>query len=117
MFKSLSKTLISVALLASGLVGCAHVNSVSLTPIPANRSHKVSAETSRWIVLGFNFDNDYIDSLVEDLKRACPNGVVSGILTKDETIAYLLVFKKHVVTTGYCNTAVAATKTATAGKK
>lgn len=114
MLQNLSKIIVTVSLLASGLVGCAHVNSVSLTPIPANRTHKVSAETSRWIVLGFNFDNDYIDSLVEDLKRDCPNGVVSGILTKDETIAYLLVFKKHVAVTGFCNTA--PTKTASAGK-
>ncbi|AHZ85949.1 hypothetical protein Bb109J_c0291 [Bdellovibrio bacteriovorus] len=108
MFQSLSKALLSVLVLGSGLVGCASVNSVSLTPIPANRNTPVKAEVSRWIILGFNFDNDYIDPLVEDLKRQCPNGVVSGILTKDETIAYLLVFKKHVVTTGFCNTAPAA---------
>jgi hypothetical protein len=105
MFQSFCKSLLSICLLSSGLVGCASINSVSLTPIPVNRSTPVKAESSRWIFLGFNFDNDYIDPLVDDLKKQCPNGVISGILTKDETIAYFLVFKKHVVTTGYCNIA------------
>lgn len=86
-----------------GLVGCASVNSVSLTPIPANRSNQVRAEVSKTIFLAFNFDNDYINPLVEDLKRQCPNGIVSGILTKDETISYVLVFTKKVTATGYCN--------------
>jgi hypothetical protein len=92
-----------------GLVGCASVNSVSLTPIPAQRSHPVKAEVSKTIFLAFNFDNDYVDPLIADLKQQCPNGVVSGILTKDETIAYVIVFKRHVVATGFCNTTAAST--------
>lgn len=95
----------AVGLLMASLVGCASVNSVSLTPIPSKRSTPVRAEVSKVIFLGFNFDNDYIDPLVSDLKRQCPDGVVSGILTKDETISYFLVFKKRVVATGFCNSA------------
>ncbi len=95
--------------LTSGMVGCAAVNSVSLTPIPAQRNHPVKAEVSKWIFLGFSFDNDFIDPLVGDLKQKCPNGVISGILTKDETISYFLLFKKHVSATGYCNIATANT--------
>lgn len=87
----------------AGLSGCASVNSVSLTPIPAHRALPVKAEASKTIFLAFNFDNDFVDEIVEDLKRQCPKGVVSGILTKDETISYFLVFKRHVVATGYCN--------------
>lgn len=86
-----------------GLLGCASVNSVSLTPIPSNRAKQVRAEVSKVIILGFSFDNDFIDPLVSDLKNQCPNGVVSGILTKDETISYLLVFKKRVIATGFCS--------------
>ncbi len=95
-------TTLLFSLVTSLLVSCAHVNSVSLTPIPANRSKPVRAEVSKLIILGFNFDNDYIDPLVSDLKAQCANGVISGLLTKDETINYFLAFKKHVVATGYC---------------
>lgn len=107
--KSLSNPVLSLCILVltSGLAGCAAVNSVSLTPIPAQRNHPVKAEVSKWIFLGFSFDNDFIDPLVGDLKQKCPNGVISGILTKDETISYFLLFKKHVTATGYCNSATA----------
>ncbi len=99
---------LALSLSLSFLAGCASVNSVSLTPIPRQRSNRVQAEVTKTIFLAFNFDNDYVDGLVEDLKRQCPNGVVSGILTKDETISYILVFKKRVVATGFCNSAQAA---------
>jgi hypothetical protein len=88
--------------------GCANVQSVSLTPIPANRSKVVKAEVSKTIFLAFNFNNDYVEPLVEDLKSQCPNGVVSGILTKDETIAYVIVFKRHITATGFCNVTTAS---------
>lgn len=101
--------------LISGLVGCAAVNSVSLTPIPAQRNRPVKAEVSKWLILGIAFDNDFIDPLVGDLKQQCPNGVVSGILTKDETYSYFLVFKKQVTATGYCN--ISQARSARAGSK
>lgn len=85
------------------VTGCASVNSVSLTPIPAQRKQVVRAEVSRFVILAFNFDNDFIDPLVEQLQRQCPNGVVSGILTKDEIISYFFAFTRRVVATGYCN--------------
>lgn len=102
-----SLVIASTVALAS-LTGCANVQSVSLTPIPANRSKVVKAEVSKTVFLAFNFDNDYVDGLVEDLKQQCPNGVVSGILTKDETIAYVLVFRRHITATGFCNVSTAA---------
>ena len=102
MFQNFSKIILAFICTLTFL-GCASVNSVSLTPIPANRSYPVTAEVSKWIFLGFSFDNDFIDPLIDDLKKQCPEGVISGILTKDETIAYFLVFKKRVVTTGYCS--------------
>lgn len=94
------------------LAGCASVNSVSLTPIPSNRSHPVKAEVSKTIFLAFNFDNDYVNPLVDQLKEQCPNGVVSGILTKDETTGYVIIFVKHVTATGFCNQARTANATA-----
>lgn len=90
------------------LAGCASVNSISITPIPAKRDNRVSAEVSRFIFLGFNFDNNYIDPLVDNLKSQCPGGVVSGILTKDETMFYLLAHTRKVTATGFCNRANSA---------
>jgi hypothetical protein len=86
------------------IVGCAHVNSVSLTPIPAERTNQVQVVKDKVIFLGFNFDNDFVDSAVEDLKSQCPNGKVTGLLTKDETINYFLFFiwKKQLTAKGFC---------------
>ncbi|PWU19747.1 MAG: hypothetical protein C5B49_05245 [Bdellovibrio sp.] len=92
---------------------CASVNSVSLTPIPAQRSGLVSATVSRTIFLGFNFDNDFVDKLALDLKQKCPGGIISGILTKDEVISYFLVFTRRVTASGYCSAAVAHNKHST----
>ncbi len=91
---------LSLALL---LTSCASVNSVSLTPIPVNRANIISAEVSKTIFLAFNFNNDFVDKITNDLKEKCPNGVVSGILTKDEVISYVLVYTRKVTATGYCN--------------
>lgn len=109
--KNLVQNTSAVVLAMSLLIsGCASVNSVSLTPIPSNRSKMVKAEVSKTIFLGFNFDNDFINPLVENLKQQCPQGVVSGILTKDEIISYFLVYTHRVVATGYCNSGGAAVK-------
>lgn len=113
MIKKIGLMILALGFLASG---CAHINSVSLTPIPAQRAHQVQAEVSKTIFLGFNFDNDYINPLVDQLKEKCPNGVVSGILTKDETTAYLIIFTKHITATGFCNTTASAARPA-AGKR
>lgn len=93
-------------ILVLGLSGCASVNSVSLTPIPSQRARPVKAEVSKFIILGFNFDNDFVDPLIDQLKQQCPNGVVSGILTKDEMISYFLAHTRRVIATGFCNGAV-----------
>ncbi|GEM_PF-981080 len=86
------------------LSSCASINSVSLTPIPSERNKKVRTEKSKIIFLGFNFDNDFVDDAVEDLKKQCPNGQVTGLLTKDENINYFLYFvwKKQITASGFC---------------
>jgi hypothetical protein len=96
--------------LALGLsTACTSIQSVSLTPIPANRKDVVQAEASKVIILGFNFNNDFVDGLVTDLERQCPNGKVSGILTKDEVINYFLFFvhKRRVSAQGFCQRSAA----------
>lgn len=86
------------------LSSCAAIQSVSLTPIPAKKGKKVEAVVSKTIVLSMNFNNDFVDEIVENLKRQCPGGVVSGILTKDETFNYFLylVYTRKVTATGFC---------------
>ena len=77
------------------MASCAHVNSVSQTSIPRNKSKVVTASVERNIIFLMNFDNKYIDTLTEDLIRQCPRGSIKGILTKDETITYFpIVFQK-----------------------
>lgn len=109
----------TVIILMMGSVGCASLVSVSLTPIPAQRDHQVQVEKSKVIVLGFNFDNDFVDQMVTDLKQQCPNGKVTGILTKDEAIDYFLFFvwKRRVTATGYCLKSVASAGDIRSGSK
>ncbi len=86
------------------LSGCVSLNSVSLTSVPVERGQKVRAESERFIFMGFNFDNDYVNSVTTDLKTQCPNGTVSGLLTKSESINYFLYifWKSRITATGYC---------------
>ncbi|MCS6839085.1 MAG: hypothetical protein NZ480_09640 [Bdellovibrionaceae bacterium] len=84
------------------LMRCASVNNVSVTSIPAKRDNSFKVSVSRVVFLWFNFDNDYIDDLYEKIKNACPGMKATGILTKDEVYAYLVVFKRVVTATGYC---------------
>lgn len=86
------------------LSGCVSLQSVSLTSLPADRNQRVKAEAERFIVLGLNFDNNYVNSLTSDLKSQCPNGTVSGVLTKSESINYFLYlfWTSRVTATGFC---------------
>ena len=87
------------------LSSCASIRSVSLTSIPAQRSGEIRAEATKMIFLGFNFNNDFVDNIAEQLKNQCQGGQVRGILTKDETIVYFLFFlyQYRVTATGYCS--------------
>lgn len=113
----MNKFLTSILTIAF-LSGCASVNSVSLTPIPAERKSPVRVQNEKMIFLGFNFDNDFVDRTVEDLRRQCPQGKVTGLLTKDENINYFLYFvwKKQITVSGYCVPVKTAQNNKTAGR-
>ncbi len=99
------KMLVSAILGSILLTSCAQLNSVSLTQVPAKRENVVKVEKSKFIVLGFNFDNDIVEDVANELKVKCPNGKISGVLTKDENINYFLYlfWSKKITVTGYCN--------------
>ena len=81
---------------------CVSLNSVSISPIPADRSRKVSAEASTMTFLGVAFSNAFVDTLTVDLASQCPNGSVKGILTYFENTIYFIMVERRVQATGYC---------------
>lgn len=88
------------------LSSCVSLNTVSLTSIPGDRQKVIEAKVEKTIILGFNFDNDFVDELPQKLKAQCLNGQIQGVLTKDENINYFLYFvwKKSVSAQAYCVT-------------
>lgn len=89
------------------MTSCAFVRSVSQTSIPAKKGRVVQAEATNHIILFLNFSNKHVDSITDKLIEQCPNGKISGILTKDEVIYYFplipLWYKEQITVKGYCN--------------
>ncbi|MEN9810694.1 MAG: hypothetical protein RLZZ488_2261 [Pseudomonadota bacterium] len=104
--------IIGLSLLTQLAAGCASLRSVSVTSIPQNRSEQVKANVSKWVVLGLNFNNDYVDQLTEQLRSKC-NGKVTGILTKYESTLYFIATKDEITATGFCLDAKRARSAAT----
>jgi hypothetical protein len=84
--------------------GCVHLQSLSQTSIPAERSKMVRAEAHRFYFLFLNFNNDYVNDMVEQLANQCPKGQVKGVLTKHEGITYfpIIAHATRVEARGYC---------------
>ncbi|MFT4763661.1 MAG: hypothetical protein ACI9OH_000750 [Oleispira sp.] len=96
--------MLTASIAISVLAGCVSLDSISLTQLPEKRDHVVTASASDVLFLGFTTQNDFVDEAVINLKSKCPRGKLSGILTKHQTTSYILVFKREVIATGYCNT-------------
>ena len=76
-----------------------------MTGVPKERSDRIHASVEQTVVLYLNFSNSYVDHLSEKLRAQCSGGVVSGILTKTESICYLplcFVYVSKITATGYC---------------
>jgi hypothetical protein len=52
----------------------------------------------------FNFNNDYVNDMAEQLANQCPKGHVKGVLTKHEGITYfpIIAHATRVEARGYC---------------
>ncbi len=85
-------------------MNCVQLQSISINPvpIPSERNKPIESEVSRLVFLGFNFDNDFLNELPEELKKKCPDGKIKGIVTKFETVHYFLFHKYVIKAKGYC---------------
>ena len=94
----------AVALAMTMLTGCVHLESVSTTSVPEDRTRVVEVEASRFVFMYLNFDNDYVSELSEGLAKDCPKGRVEGVLTKFESITWFPAFAHtmRITATGYC---------------
>lgn len=92
-----------VSLFALSLSGCVGLNTVSMTQIPAERDKVISTKSSSWNFIGINFSNAFVDEAIENLKAQCPTGKIEGVYTKHQTTGYVLVFKREVIVSAYCN--------------
>jgi hypothetical protein len=101
--------LLVVNLLSFG--GCASLQSVSLSPVPIERTKKIEAEGWTWGLLGIYFSNSFADEAIDQLRAKCPGGKISGIYTKYETRLYPLWSTRQVTASGYCVNADGMKKT------
>ena len=92
----------AVLILAMMVTSCVGLRTVSLTQVPKKRSKKVVASVEKWVFLGFNFDNDYVDTLTVKLSDQCQRGQIKGILSKYETTLYFIVAKHTITARGFC---------------
>jgi len=97
------KNTILCSLFAISLSGCVGLNTVSMTQVPAERDNKITTNSSSWNFIGINFSNVFVDEAIEDLKTQCPTGKIEGVYTKHQTTGYVLVFKREVIVSAYCN--------------
>jgi len=100
----MKRLILLVATICLNLSGCTYTMAVSQTNIPSQRNNLVEASVSKFIVLGFNFDNDYALQLSTKLKERCPQGVVRGVTTQDMMTLYFLHFfwEREIKAQGYC---------------
>lgn len=97
------KNTLLVSLFALSLSGCVGLNTVSMTQVPAERENIISTNSSSWNFIGINFSNAFVDEAIEKLKIQCPTGKIEGVYTKHQTTGYVLVFKREVIVSAYCN--------------
>ncbi len=97
------KRYLCLLLAAFTLSGCVGLNSVSMTQVPEDKGQQIEANAHDWVFLNFTTQNDFVDEAVAKLKDQCVGGKITGVYTKHQTTAYLLVFKREVIVSGYCD--------------
>jgi len=101
--KTQAKKIATLLLFAQLTVsGCASLHSVSVTRVPANRTHPIESESWTWGILGLYASNDFVNEAVEKLDAQCPQGRISGIMTKYSSKFFMLWTTRTVNASGYC---------------
>ncbi len=95
---------VSAATCAMLAVSCATVHSAFMTNVSSSPQHgrMIEASASKFVFLAFNFDNDYAFGARDRLMAACPNGMVTGILTTFESKWYVFFTDFEVKDRGLC---------------
>jgi hypothetical protein len=87
-------------LLASS--ACTTLKSFSMTQVPSDRSRKVEASDTSGGLFGIFFSNSFADEVAEQLRAQCPQGRLSGVVTKYESTLYVIWVSRKITATGYC---------------
>lgn len=83
--------LMSVIILAMGLVGCTHSLHVSHVSDfgPSYQSYEkgklIKAKSEQFVIMGFASDTNYVNQAYAELQSKCPNGDVQGVVTQFST--------------------------------
>lgn len=97
------KNTLLFSLLAMSLTGCVGLNTVSMTQVPTQRDNVISTSSASWNFIGINFSNAFVDEAIDKLKDQCLTGKIEGVYTKHQTTGYVLMFKREVIVSAYCN--------------
>lgn len=83
MFK---KNLVLLLVFAGLLSGCTHsIHFSHMSDILPNKqkgARFINVEATRNVILGFNFNTNYVEEARQKLMAACPNAEITGINTK-----------------------------------
>jgi hypothetical protein len=81
---------------------CTTLKSFSMTQVPSDRSRKVEASDTSGGLFGIFFSNSFADEVAEQLRAQCPQGRLSGVVTKYESTLYVIWVSRKITATGYC---------------
>ncbi|MCS6902190.1 MAG: hypothetical protein RMJ98_22405 [Myxococcales bacterium] len=96
----LRSLLLLLLLVASS--ACTTLKSFSMTQVPADRSRPVEASETSGGLFGIFFSNSFVDEVAEQLRAKCPQGRLSGVVTKYESTLYVIWVSRKITATGYC---------------
>jgi len=95
------KNLLSIGIVF-GLSACANLHSVSLTQVPADRSHPIEASATSWGILELYGSNEFVTEAVDGLREKCPEGRITGVYTKYDGRSYFLWGTRTVTAKAFC---------------
>ena len=92
------------ALAIFGLVSCAHVHTFHQDALSLEeaKGKAISSEATKFIVLFFNFNNDFVTDAYKGFKAQCPNGRINGVSSRLSSTNHLLSWTYKFKLAGYC---------------